>query len=74
MIIVYDVFKICWNCEEKSSKLVQNTIPIMSSGFISEVEIAAAKQKRQAEWEKVRQPDEPLGKFTKISWILWDVW
>lgn len=35
----------------------------MSSGFISEVEIAAAKQKRQAEWEKVRQPDEPLGKF-----------
>lgn len=35
----------------------------MSSGFISEVEIAAAKQKRQAEWEKVRQPDEPLGSF-----------
>lgn len=33
----------------------------MSSGFISEVEIAAAKQRRQAEWEKVRQPDQPLG-------------
>lgn len=33
----------------------------MSSGFISEAEIAANKQKRQEEWEKVRQPDQPLG-------------
>lgn len=34
----------------------------MSSGFISEADIAAQKQKRQEEWEKVRQPDEPVGK------------
>lgn len=34
----------------------------MSSGFVTESEIAEARQKRQEEWEKVRQPDEPLGK------------
>lgn len=35
----------------------------MSSGFVTESEIAEARQKRQEEWEKVRQPDQPLGKF-----------
>lgn len=34
----------------------------MSSGFVSEADIEAAKQKRQEEWEKVRQPGQPLGK------------
>lgn len=34
----------------------------MSSGFVTETELAEARQKRQEEWEKVRQPDEPLGK------------
>lgn len=34
----------------------------MSSGFITEAEIEAAKQRRQEEWEKVRKPDQPLGK------------
>lgn len=34
----------------------------MSSGFVTETEIAEARQKRQEEWEKVRQPDEPIGK------------
>lgn len=33
----------------------------MSSGFVTESEIAEARKKRQEEWEKVRQPDEPLG-------------
>lgn len=36
----------------------------MSSGFVTETELAEARQKRQEEWEKVRQPDEPLGKST----------
>ena len=38
-----------------------NTIPKFKS-FVSETDIAAAKQKRQEEWEKVRQPDQPVGK------------
>ncbi|RZC35542.1 protein FAM192A [Asbolus verrucosus] len=32
----------------------------MSSGFITEAEIAEARQKRQEEWERVRKPDDPL--------------
>lgn len=32
----------------------------MSSGFVTETELAEARQKRQEEWEKVRQPDQPL--------------
>lgn len=39
----------------------------MSSGFVTETELAEARQKRQEEWEKVRQPDQPLGNtFPKI--------
>lgn len=34
----------------------------MSSGFITETELAEARKKRQEEWEKVRAPDQPLGK------------
>ena len=30
--------------------------------FVSEVDIGEKRQKRQEEWEKVRKPDEPLGK------------
>ncbi len=30
--------------------------------FISEKEVEEVKKKRQEEWEKVRRPDEPLGK------------
>lgn len=33
----------------------------MSSGFISETEIAEKRKARQEEWEKVRKPDQPLG-------------
>ncbi|KAL1138232.1 hypothetical protein AAG570_009921 [Ranatra chinensis] len=32
----------------------------MSSGFISEAEIAERRRVRQEEWEKVRQPNQPL--------------
>ncbi|XP_058460252.1 PSME3-interacting protein [Malaya genurostris] len=32
----------------------------MSSGFITETELAEARQKRQEEWEKVRTADQPL--------------
>lgn len=30
--------------------------------FVSEADIGEKRQKRQEEWEKVRKPDEPLGK------------
>lgn len=33
----------------------------MSSGFVTESEALEARKKRQEEWEKVRQPDQPLG-------------
>lgn len=33
----------------------------MSSGFITESEIEAKKLTRQAEWDKVRKPEDPLG-------------
>lgn len=42
----------------------------MSSGFVTETELAEARQKRQEEWEKVRQPDQPLGKFHRC-WTLY---
>lgn len=32
----------------------------MSSGFISETEIANQRQKRQEEWEKVRTAEQPV--------------
>jgi len=32
----------------------------MSSGFITETEIEAKRQVRQAEWDKVRQPEDPV--------------
>lgn len=35
----------------------------MSSGFITETELNEARQRRQEEWEKVRQSDEPLGTY-----------
>lgn len=37
----------------------------MSSGFVSETELAEARQRRQEEWEKVRTADQPLGKLNK---------
>ena len=33
----------------------------MSSGFISENEIAEQRKKRQEEWERVRTADQPKG-------------
>lgn len=42
----------------------------MSSGFITETEIAEARKQRQAEWEKVRQPDEPLGISTENFYFI----
>lgn len=35
----------------------------MSSGFVTETELAEARKKRQEEWEKVRQPEDPIGNF-----------
>lgn len=33
----------------------------MSSGFVSENELESKRKARQEEWEKVRQPGQPLG-------------
>lgn len=33
----------------------------MSSGFISETDLAEARKKRQEEWERVRKADDPIG-------------
>lgn len=33
----------------------------MSSGFISEAEIAEQRKVRQEEWNKIRTADQPLG-------------
>lgn len=33
----------------------------MSSGFVTESEIAEARRKRQEEWDRVRNADEPIG-------------
>ena len=30
--------------------------------FITETEVEEVRQKRQEEWEKVRKPDDPIGK------------
>lgn len=48
----------------------------MSSGFVTETELAEARQKRQEEWEKVRQPDEPLGKTHSQFYLIFssDEW
>jgi len=35
----------------------------MSSGFVTEAEIAEARRKRQEDWDKVRHPDQPEGNF-----------
>lgn len=34
----------------------------MSSGFVTEAEVQEARRIRQEEWEKVRKPDQPIGK------------
>lgn len=36
----------------------------MSSGFVTETELAEARRLRQEEWEKVRTADQPEGKFS----------
>jgi len=36
-------------------------IGTMSSGFISEAELAEQRRIRQEEWEKVRKPGQPEG-------------
>jgi len=34
---------------------------------VTEKEIEEVKKKRQEEWEKVRRPDQPLGKHTHVK-------
>lgn len=35
----------------------------MSSGFITETEVVETRKRRQEEWERVRNADDPLGTF-----------
>ena len=38
----------------------------MLKQFVTEKEIEEVKKKRQEEWEKVRRPDQPLGRHMLI--------
>lgn len=54
-------------------KIIIKSQQKMSSGlnnFVTESEIAEARKKRQEEWEKVRQPEEPEGIFIVFLFIL----
>lgn len=42
----------------------------MSSGFVSETELAERRKIRQEEWEKVRTAEQPIGEYRQISFIL----
>lgn len=42
----------------------------MSSGFISEAEIADQRKLRQQEWERVRTADQPLGYYHSSYFVL----
>lgn len=47
---------------------------VKCKSFVSEAELEACRKKRQEEWEKVRKPDDPLGKQrldTKICQSDW---
>lgn len=37
-----------------------------SSGFITETEAAATRQRRQQEWERVRKATDPLSKSNRL--------
>ena len=39
----------------------------MSSGFVSENALEEKRKKRQEEWEKVRKPEDPVGKYQFLS-------
>lgn len=38
---------------------------VKCKSFVSEAELEALRKKRQEEWEKVRKPDDPLGKQSR---------
>jgi len=38
----------------------------MSSGFVSETELAERRRVRQEEWDKVRTAEQPLGNLVTI--------
>jgi len=38
----------------------------MSSGFVTEQELEEQRKLRQAEWEKVRNADEPIGEYLAL--------
>jgi len=42
----------------------------MSSGFISEAEIAEQRRMRQEEWERVRRADQPLGYIDDFIYVV----
>lgn len=41
----------------------------MSSGFISEAELAEQRKAKQEEWERVRTAEEPLGNLNLLRLI-----
>jgi len=41
----------------------------MSSGFVSETELAERRRVRQEEWEKVRTAEQPLGNMKVLHFL-----
>lgn len=39
----------------------------MSSGFVSETELAERRRVRQEEWDKVRTAEQPVGTFVRVT-------
>ena len=44
--------------------MAESSAPIFKS-FVSEKEIEDVKKKRQEEWERVRKPEDPIGRSTQ---------
>ena len=44
----------------------ENVSKVTLKNFESQEEIDEKKRRRQEEWEKVRKPDDPLGKYSSI--------
>lgn len=44
----------------------------MSSGFVSEAELAEQRKARQEEWERVRTAEDPLGNSGRLFLIYYN--
>lgn len=74
IFVYFIVIIFAWKFQTASNQLnlewnERQTNVDMSSGFVTETELAEARKKRQEEWEKVRQPDDPIGNRIIFRWL-----